>query len=231
MTTQQVKEIDRGEMPRERMERLGAAALSDNELVAILLRTGYKNKSVFELAHELTANNRLYRELAHMNTVAEIQTIKGLGGLSKSTTLLAAIELGNRIARHRISGDEKTVINRPKDVYDFLGPELRYENIEHFYVLLLNNRSQLITYREVSSGTLTGSLVHQREVYKLALIHNAAKIIAVHNHPSGDPSPSRDDRNITKILREAGEMMGIHLIDHVIIGDGEYYSFSDNNIL
>jgi len=231
MASDRVKEIDREQMPRERMERLGAGALSDNELVAILLRTGYKNKSVFEMAHDLTANNRLYRELVHMNTVAEMQTIKGLGGLSKSTTLLAAIELGKRIAKHRISGDEKLTISQPRDVYDLLGPELRYENIEHFYILLLNNRSQLIAYREVTSGTLTSSLVHQREVYKLALLNNAAKIIAVHNHPSGDPSPSRDDKNITRVLREAGEVMGINLVDHIIIGNGEYYSFSDAGIL
>lgn len=231
MASTKVKEIDKEQMPRERMKRLGAAALSDNELVAILLRTGYKNKTVFEMAHDLTANNRLYRELVRMNTVAEMQTIKGLGGLAKSTILLAAIELGNRIAKHKLSGDEKQIINQPKDVYDLLGPELRYENREHFYVLFLNNRSQLITYREVTSGTLTSSLVHQREVYKLALLNNAAKIIAVHNHPSGDPTPSRDDKNITRVLREAGEMMGIHLVDHVIIGNGEYYSFSDNGIL
>ena len=230
MISQLVKDIDVGEMPRERMERLGAAALSDMELVAILLRTGHKNKSVLELSRELTANGRLYRELAHMNTVAEMRSIAGLNGMSKATTLLAAIELGNRIAKRSVL-TEAPVIATPRDVYDLLGAELRYETKEHFYVLLLNNRSRLITYREVSSGTLDSAPVHQREVYKLALVHSAAKIIAVHNHPSGDPSPSREDKNITRNLKEAGELMGIHLVDHVIIGDGEYYSFSDSGAL
>lgn len=230
MTTKQVAETEKREMPRERLERLGAGALSDKELVAILLRTGCRDKSVFELAEELTRNGKLYRELVHVNTVAELQDIKGLG-MSKITTLLATMELGRRIAKRRNAVTDEVIISQPGDVYDFLAPELRDAMEEHFCVLLLNNKGKLLAQREVTRGTLTGSLVHPREVFKYAVAGNAAKIIVVHNHPSGDSAPSREDRNVTKMLKDAGEIMGIELVDHIIIGDGNYYSFSDSGTL
>lgn len=230
MTTKQVAETEKREMPRERLERLGAGALSDKELVAILLRTGCREKSVFQLAEELTKNGKLYRELVHVNTVAELQDIKGLG-MSKITTLLATMELGRRIAKRRNSVTDEVIISQPGDVYDFLAPELRDAMEEHFCVLLLNNKGKLLAQREVTRGTLTGSLVHPREVFKYAVAGNAAKIIVVHNHPSGDSAPSREDRNVTKMLKDAGEIMGIELVDHIIIGDGNYYSFSDSGTL
>lgn len=230
MTTKRVAETEKREMPRERLERLGAGALSDKELVAILLRTGCREKSVFELAEELTKNGKLYRELVHVNTVAELQDIKGLG-MSKITTLLATMELGRRIAKRRNAVTDEVIISQPGDVYDFLAPELRDAMEEHFCVLLLNNKGKLLAQREVTRGTLTGSLVHPREVFKYAVAGNAAKIIVVHNHPSGDSAPSREDRNVTKMLKDAGEIMGIELVDHIIIGDGNYYSFSDSGTL
>ncbi|MBQ0066904.1 MAG: DNA repair protein RadC [Phascolarctobacterium sp.] len=217
------------EWPRERLERLGAASLSDSEIIAILLCTGYRGKSVLEFADELTANGRLYTELAHMNTVQEFKRIKGLGGEHKSSVLLAAIELGRRIAK-KTRFTQKS-ISKPEDVYNLLAPDLRDEVQEHFYVLGLNNKNKLLGVREISKGTLNGSLVHQREVFKQAVLFNAAKIIVVHNHPSGEPSPSQDDRNVTRMLYDAGNVMNIPLADHVIIGDGEYYSFSDNGLI
>lgn len=217
--------------PREKLARLGAGALTDAELVALLLRTGYKGKDVLELAEELTHAGRLYKELVYFQSVAELQQIKGLGGLSKSTLLLAVMELGRRIARHSSFGDGAVVLTEPADVYALLAPELRYENQEKFYVLLLNNRNRLLRYVEVSSGTLTETTVHQRNIFRPAIVYNAAKIMLVHNHPSGDPSPSRQDRNMTRVLQEAGEIMGIPVIDHVIIGGSDYFSFSDNGML
>lgn len=229
MATKQVAETEKREMPRERLERLGAAALSDKELMAILLRTGCRDKSVFELADELTKNGRIYKDLVHVNTVAELQNVKGLG-MQKITTLLATMELGRRIAKRRNASDD-VVVSQPGDVYTLLAPDLRDAVEEHFCVLLLNNKGKVLAQREVTRGTLTGSLVHPREVYKYAVAGNAAKIIVVHNHPSGDSAPSREDRNVTKMLKDAGEIMGIELVDHIIIGDGNYYSFSDSGTL
>lgn len=215
--------------PRERMLRMGAGALSDSELIAILLRTGYKGKSVMELADDLTLNGRLYNELAYMNTMEEFQQIKGLGGTQKSSTLLAAIELGRRLVKNE--RQSKKQITKPKDIYDLLEPDLRDEVQEHFYVLALTNKNKLLGVREITKGTLNGSLVHQREIFKQAILLNAAKIIVAHNHPSGDPQPSNDDKNVTRIVRDAGRVMDIPLVDHIIVGDGVFYSFSDNGIL
>lgn len=226
-----IKDLSAEDRPREKLARLGAAVLTDAELMALLLRTGYKGRDVLELANDLTRDGRLYKELVHVQTVAELQQIKGLGGLSKSTLLLAVMELGRRIAKYRALGDGPIVLAAPGDVYALVGPELRHQDKEKFYVILLNNRNRLIAYEEVASGTLTETVVHQRDVFKPAILRSAARLMIVHNHPSGDPSPSRQDRKITQVLREAGEIMGIPVIDHVIIGDGDYFSFSDNGML
>lgn len=214
--------------PRERLERLGAGALSDKEIIAILLRTGYKGKSVMELAEELTNNGRLYNELIHMTTVKEFQQIKGLGG-QKSTAILAAIELGRRLAK-KLANTKKN-IETPEDVYKMLAPDLRDAVEEHFYLIAVNNRSGVLGVKEISKGTLDWTAVHPREIYKQAILFNASKIIVVHNHPSGDIKPSMDDRKITKQLKDAGNIIGIPLLDHIIIGGDNFYSFCDNNTL
>ncbi|MCQ2361795.1 MAG: DNA repair protein RadC [Acidaminococcaceae bacterium] len=224
-----VNDIEHSELPRERMARLGAAALSDKELVAILIGSGNKQKTVFEIAEDLTRHGRLYRELCRVNRVVELTEENGLGP-AKACLLLAAIELGRRIAKKGHSTDSVTV-KHPSDIYELLSPDLRYAQEEHFYVLHLSPNNKVIAQTEITKGTLTGSLVHQREVFREAIIHHAAKIVVVHNHPSGDPSPSREDHTVTKMLRDAGEIMGIKLVDHVIIGDGNYYSFSDNGTI
>lgn len=210
--------------PREKMAAYGASVLSDAELIAVLLRTGTREKSVTELADDLTADGGLYRRLAGMSQLQELTKVKGLG-VAKAATILAAIEIGRRLA------SAKPLVRRgftcPQDGADYLMPLLRFSQKEQFLVVLLNSKNRVIGTEIVSEGSLTGSVVHPREVFQPAVLQHAAAIVVAHNHPSGDPHPSKEDREITKMLQEAGRTMGIPVLDHIIIGDGTYYSFQE----
>ena len=223
-----IKEIPLNDRPREKMAANGAAVLTDAELIAILLRTGTAEKSAIDIASEMTADGGLYKRLAGITRLKELTNIKGLGQ-AKAATVLAALEIGRRIASAKPL--EKIHLSCPQDVADFLMPRLRYAAKEQFVVILLNNKNKVIGTEVVSEGSLSSSIVHPREVYAPAILHHAAAIMVAHNHPSGDPKPSTEDTEVTRVLARSGKVLGIPMIDHVIIGDGNYYSFLENEAL
>jgi DNA repair protein RadC len=220
-----IKEIPLNDRPREKMAANGAAVLTDAELIAILLRTGTAEKSAIDIASEMTADGGLYKRLAGITRLNELTNIKGLGQ-AKAATVLAALEIGRRIASAKPI--EKIHLSCPQDVADFLMPRLRYAAKEQFVVILLNNKNKVIGTEVVSEGSLSSSVVHPREVFAPAILHHAAAIMVAHNHPSGDPKPSIEDEEVTRLLLRSGKVLGIPMIDHVIIGDGNYYSFLEN---
>lgn len=223
-----IRELPFEDRPREKMLQRGVGALTDAELVAILLRTGTAEKSALRISQELTADGGLYRRLAGITDLKELMQVKGLGQ-AKAAAVLAALEIGRRIASARPL--DKVHFGRPQDGARFLMPRLRYANIEQFVVILLNTKNKVIGTEIVSEGSISGSIVHPREVYKPAILQHAASIAVAHNHPSGDPSPSDEDRELTKMVFAAGEALGIPLLDHIIIGDGIYYSFLEAGAL
>ena len=223
-----IKKIPLNDRPREKMAANGAAVLTDAELIAILLRTGTAEKSAIDIASEMTADGGLYKRLAGITRLNELTNIKGLGQ-AKAATVLAALEIGRRIASAKPL--EKIHLSCPQDVADFLMPRLRYAAKEQFVVILLNNKNKVIGTEVVSEGSLSSSIVHPREVYAPAILHHAAAIMVAHNHPSGDPKPSTEDTEVTRMLARSGKVLGIPMIDHVIIGDGNYYSFLENEAL
>lgn len=214
--------------PREKMAAYGAGVLSDAELLAIIIGTGTKELSVFDLAEKLTADGGLYRHLAGITQLRELTKIKGLGP-AKAATILAALEIGRRLATAKPI--ERRCFSCPQDGADYLMPRLRFAPKEQFLVVLLNSKNRVIGTEVVSEGSLTGSVVHPREVFQPAILQHAAAIVVSHNHPSGDPHPSREDKEITKMLVEAGKIIGIPVLDHIVIGDGTYYSFQEEGAL
>ena len=228
MHIKSIKEIPLNDRPREKMAANGAAVLTDAELIAILLRTGTAEKSAIDIASEMTADGGLYKRLAGITRLNELTNIKGLGQ-AKAATVLAALEIGRRIASAKPL--EKIHLSCPQDVADFLMPRLRYAAKEQFVVILLNSKNKVIGTEVVSEGSLSSSIVHPREVYAPAILHHAAVIMVAHNHPSGDPKPSLEDEEVTRMLSRSGKVLGIPMIDHVIIGDGNYYSFLENEAL
>ena len=228
MHIKSIKEIPLNDRPREKMAANGAAVLTDAELIAILLRTGTAEKSAIDIASEMTADGGLYKRLAGITRLNELTNIKGLGQ-AKAATVLAALEIGRRIASAKPI--EKIHLSCPQDVADFLMPRLRYAAKEQFVVILLNSKNKVIGTEVVSEGSLSSSVVHPREVYGPAMLHHAAAIMVAHNHPSGDPKPSLEDEEVTRMLSRSGKVLGIPMIDHVIIGDGNYYSFLENEAL
>ena len=228
MHIKSIKEIPLNDRPREKMAANGAAVLTDAELIAILLRTGTAEKSAIDIASEMTADGGLYKRLAGITRLNELTNIKGLGQ-AKAATVLAALEIGRRIASAKPL--EKIHLSCPQDVADFLMPRLRYAAKEQFVVILLNSKNKVIGTEVVSEGSLSSSIVHPREVYAPAMLHHAAAIMVAHNHPSGDPKPSFEDEEVTRMLSSSGKVLGIPMIDHMIIGDGNYYSFLENEAL
>ena len=208
--------------PRERLEALGPAALSDAELLALLLRTGGPGQAALGLAAELLKRHDGVAGLARA-APAELRRTAGVGP-AKSASLLAALELGRRLATRRLrTGD---AIRGPADVHRHFHARLRDTPQERFLVLLLDGRHRVLREVMASQGTLTASLVHPREVFRPAVVEGAAGVILVHNHPSGDPAPSAEDRAVTRQLAEAGRALGIPVLDHVIVGDGAYTSLA-----
>lgn len=228
MPEKTIKEIPLCDRPREKMASCGARSLTDAELIAILLRTGTPEKSALTIAGEMTADGGLYNRLAGITRISELMHIKGLGQ-AKAATVLAALEIGRRIASARPL--ERVHIGSAQEGADFLMPRLRYAAREQFVAVLLNSKNRVIATEIISEGTLTSSVVHAREVFAPALLHHAAAVIVAHNHPSGDPQPSCEDREVTAMLVKSGQVLGIPLLDHLIIGDGAYYSFQEYGAL
>ena len=228
MTTYHMKELPPADRPREKMINNGAAVLTDSELLAILIGSGTKEKSALDIARDLTAEGGMLRNLATARDVKELAKMKGLG-LAKAATIIAALELGRRVAL--AEPQSRDSITSPEDGVALLMPRLRYETKEHFLVVLLNSKNKVLQIEQISEGSLNSSVVHPREVFMPAVLHHAAAILAAHNHPSGDPTPSKEDKDLTKTLSEAGKYMGIPVLDHIIIGDASYFSFKEHSYL
>lgn len=223
-----MKLLPADDRPREKLIEHGPDILSNSELLAILIRTGTPRRSALDIARELTDDDGFYSNIAKARSVADLSKIKGLGP-AKAATILAAVELGRRVA---VAQPQKKIrFSSPEACVNFLMPRLRYEGNEKFVVMLLDSKNQLIKMQQVSEGSLNASVVHPREVFAPAVLHRAACVLAAHNHPSGDPAPSREDRRLTSALKETGIVMGIPLLDHIIIGDGSYFSFRENGYL
>ena len=228
MSDFKIKEMSEEDRPRERLCSKGAEALSNAELLAILIGSGTKEHSALRIAEEMTRNEGLYRQVARWHRVQEFKHIKGLGN-ARAARILAAMELGRRIAC--ASAIDSEHITSPGDGAQYLMGRLRNETHEKFIVLLLNTKNEVISIENISIGSLNASIVHPREVFSRAIKRNSASIILAHNHPSGDPSPSQEDIHITRRLKEAGAIIGIPVLDHVIIGDGTYISLKEKELI
>lgn len=207
------------ERPRERLQKYGAESLSSQEIIALILGRGISGESVIVTAQRLIKQFGSLRGIAGAS-VEELSQVRGIG-LAKAAQLKAAFELANRMENPAAS---KPVIKKPEDVAGLIRGRLKDKKKEYFLAILLDTRSCLIKIAEISVGSLDSSIVHPREVFKEAISASAASIIFSHNHPSGDLTPSEDDIMLTKRLAEVGEIVGIEVLDHIIIGDNKYLS-------
>jgi len=214
MTSMRLKDQPLSERPRERLAALGPEALTPAELVAILLRTGLKGANVLEIGKQLVKKYGSLQSLAQASR-EDLQTIKGIGR-DKAVTLVAAFALARMMAKEL--GSESPVLDTPEAVADLVRENNRLREVETFQILMLNTRRRLIRLVDTAQGTLDTLLVHPREVFKHAISANAAAIVLVHNHPSGDPTPSEADIKVTRDLIRAGQLLKIDVLDHVIIG-------------
>jgi DNA repair protein RadC len=231
MSQIKIREMPQEERPREKLAAHGAAALTDPELIAILLRTGVVGANAVEVGRELL--NR-YGSLAGLSrcTVDELAKIRGVG-FAKAVQLVAAFGLGQRLARETLS---KQKIDSPELANELVGAEMRRLHKESLRVILLDTRYHLIRIEEVSIGSVNESIAHPRDVFRPAVVSSAYAVIVVHNHPSGDPSPSQTDHSLTRRLAEAAELLQIKLLDHIIIGapseqGAGYFSFKEAGVL
>lgn len=218
-----IKDLPLEERPRERLVQFGPEHLSNAELIAIILRTGSANRSAVDLGKELLATYKDLRGIAKAS-LAELADQTGIGQ-AKAVQLKAAFELGRRVLTS--NPFQLPSIRKPDDAYDLLKASFQDLDREHFKVVHLNTKNQVLKVETTAVGILSSSPVHPREVFKEAVKMSSAGLILAHNHPSGDPTPSQDDLLLTKRLYEAGEILGIRIIDHLILGDNRYLSLKE----
>ncbi len=231
MPSLRIQELPDEDRPREKLMKQGAAALSESELIAILLRTGTVGANAVDVARELLLRSQSLTALSRCSA-PELAQVKGIG-LAKALQLAAAFELGKRLAQESTARGR---LDTPDLVYDLLGPEMRMLSKESLRVVLLDTRLKLLRVEEVALGSVSECIAHPREVFRPALVHSAFAVILAHNHPSGDPSPSASDIQMSRRMAEAAKLLQIRLIDHVIIGspaEGRcpYYSFKAAGVL
>ena len=215
------------ERPRERLVRQGAEALTDAQLIAILLRTGRKDSTAVTVAVDLLTRTEGVHGLINRG-IAEICDVPGIGP-AKAAQLVAALELGRRASSLPLSTGQR--IRSSQDIYHHYQPRMRTLRREYFKAILLDSKNTIIKDVAVSEGSLSSSIVHPREAFNAAVRETAAAVVFLHNHPSGDPEPSPEDHALTHRLLAAGEILGIRVLDHLIIGDGRYVSFADQGWL
>ncbi|MHB1042086.1 MAG: RadC family protein [Eubacteriales bacterium] len=222
-----IKELPAEMRPRERLMKEGPEALSDQELLAILLRTGSHEVTALELASKILA---LFQGLGRLvdASVEELSEVKGIG-MAKASQVKAALELARRLSQY--TGPQRPVIRSPEDAAGLVMEEMRHLDREHFRAILLDTKNHVIATEKISVGTLNSSTVHPRELFRNAIKRSAAAIILLHNHPSGDPSPSQEDIDITGRVAEAGNIIGISVLDHIVIGDNKFTSFKARGLL
>ncbi len=222
-----IKDWPEGERPREKLMELGPERLSESELLAILLRTGARKQTAVDLARTIITRYGNLQELSSLD-YREFFQFKGIGPV-KAVTLIAAFEIARRIASAPIT--RKLKVTDPEVVYQRYGPRLSHLKKEIFIILVLNSANALIRDVQISEGILNSSLVHPREVFKSAILESAASVILLHNHPSGEAEPSQEDKNITRRMQEAGRLLDIPVLDHIIIGQGRYFSFREAGLI
>lgn len=221
---QSIKQWSSGDQPREKLILQGAKSLSEAELIAILMRAGTRNKSALDLAKELlTHHDNSLAALAKLS-VHELMKIKGIGE-AKAVTISAALELGRR--RVTENAMQKGQITSSLDAYEILHPRMRDLTQEAFWIILLDRRSKVISVEEIHVGGMSAMVVDPKVIFQKALERKACSVILSHNHPSGATSPSIEDIRLTEKIKSAGSFMDIKVLDHVIIGEGAYYSFAD----
>lgn len=222
-----LRDIPKEERPRERMLQYGASAVSNAELIAILIRTGTISESAVNLAQRVLKEAGGLRKLINLST-EQLVGIKGIG-YAKALQLQAGIELGRRLAQSEL--DPASIIRSPEDVAHYVMEDLRYLQKEHFVCLFLNTKNHVIGQETLSIGSLNASIVHPREVFRAAIQRSSASIVCIHNHPSGDPTPSSEDIQMTKRLIEAGNVIGIEVLDHLIIGEHKFISLKEQGLM
>jgi DNA repair protein RadC len=217
-----IKDIIEEYRPREKLLKEGVLSLNDSELLAIIINTGTKKENAVEISNRLMLKYGL-NELSKL-TINELKGIEGIG-VTKACQILALLEFNKRYSIRKNNGKK---IASSRDVYEYCYPKLSELDKEHFVALLLDTKNKIIKEETISIGTLNSSLVHPREVFKSAIKESSNSMILVHNHPSGESEPSDEDIHITKLLIEAGELLNIKVLDHIIIGKEGYYSFTDS---
>lgn len=222
-----IDEMNKEDKPRERLIQYGSKSLSNCELLAILINTGRKGYSSIEIANELLKNQISLKELKNMS-VQNLTQYKGIG-LQKAVTLRAAFELGERMNATSLA--QRVKIKSPQDVANMMMSKMKDLNQEHFVALFLNSKNIVIKEEIIYVGTLNSSIIHPREVFSAAIKYSSNSIIVLHNHPSGDVNPSKEDISTTIRLKECGQILGIELLDHIIIGENEYKSLSEEGYL
>lgn len=225
-----IKDMAKGERPYEKCLHYGAESLTDVELLAVLLRTGTKGMNSLDLARSIltTASGEESILNIHHLTLQKLKKIRGIGTV-KAVQILCLSEFAKRLAM--TSAKEGLVFNLPSSIADYYMEEMRHYEQEHVKLLMLNTKSKLVGESDISKGTVNASLVTPRELFIEALECNAVSIILLHNHPSGDPTPSRDDILLTKRVKDAGDLIGIELLDHIIIGNNCYISFAEEKLM
>lgn len=222
-----VRDLPKSERPRERLIKFGPEALSAQELLALIIGRGIPKKSVMNIAQELLARFGNIKAISQASIEA-LSEIKGIG-LAKAAQIKACFELGKR---QDLEPELKNYdIKNPQSVVKAIRASIKDKAKEHFKLILLDTRNKIIGISTISIGTLNASLVHPREIFKEAIIHNSASVVLAHNHPSGDPEPSEEDLTITERLVESGKILGIEVIDHIIIGKTNFSSFKERGLI
>jgi DNA repair protein RadC len=231
MTTERytltIKELPTDERPRERLAKYGAEALSTAELLAIILRVGTREYSAIGLAEHMLSRFDGLRGIATAS-VEELSRIKGLG-TAKAAQIKAMVELGKRLAASVLGS--RPVIRSPQDAVELVMADIRDEPQENFKGLFLNTKNEVVKTCTITVGSLNASIITPRELFREAISCNSAAVIVAHNHPSGDPTPSREDIDISKRLHQAGQMIGIEVLDHLVIGDGRWVSLKERGLI
>ncbi|WP_368488546.1 DNA repair protein RadC [Clostridium sp. BJN0013] len=225
--TLKIMDLPKNERPRERLFRYGSEALSNPELLAVILGTGIKGENIVSLSNRIIKNNGGLNGVFNSD-LEDFMSISGVGK-AKAAKIVAMVELSKRFKSYR-DGDNYRICS-PKDAAVLVMEEMRGMKQEHLKVILLNTKNMVIGIKNVFIGSLNSSIVHPREIFFYAIKKNSASIILCHNHPSGDPSPSNEDVNVTFRLKKCGELLGIQLVDHLIIGNGIFISLKEKGIL